>query len=48
MPLGLCQLFPGFLFMLFMHFDSPVIFLMVYEPRWESVANLSTIASNSA
>lgn len=26
----------------------PVIFLIVYEPRCESVANLSTIASNSA
>lgn len=27
---------------------SPVIFFIVYEPRCESVANLSTIASNSA
>ncbi len=27
---------------------SPVIFLIVYDPRCESVANLSTIASNSA
>lgn len=30
------------------HLPSPAIFLIVYDPLCESVANLSTIASNSA